>query len=215
VKKTLQTITVIVMVMGCITQDTEDSRHKLVMEKEISQSTSTTAPPVPTTSIRLATTSTSTTSQPPTPLEESQSYLERIGSFEKIGERVCEIEGKPIIRAYGKIGCHGCEWSDELFDEFVKEYEQRGLVVGRHWLFDTRDDTLTPTIEETMPESEYDIFFSDDNNPSKSLPYFNFGCIYSKTGNSHMIKDDKEAERKEYVTVIEEIIKKKEVTKLS
>lgn len=103
---------------------------------------------------------------------------------------------------YSKSTCHNCEWSGPLFDEVAAEYGER--VIAYHWEFDSRDDKLTPEVEGTIPSSEYDLFY--DGNEYGTLPYFSFGCRFTRVGNGYQVRNLPEKEKEEFRAVIERLI---------
>jgi thiol-disulfide isomerase/thioredoxin len=127
-----------------------------------------------------------------------------IRTFTNRGRVVCRIDGKPVIRMFSRSDCEHCKWSGPIFDKVAKEYADRGLIVAYHWVFDTNDDTLTSEAESDIPTGEYKVFMEGK---STTVPYFDFGCRFTRIGNGYYVRDMKDAEETEYRAVIEQLIK--------
>lgn len=121
--------------------------------------------------------------------------------IESDSDDICREDGKPIIRLFSTTWCSHCQWVADTFDDVVQMYVDEGLIVAHHWELDIDDDTLTSQIEESIPESEEDIF--EEFNPQRSIPTFVFGCRYYRVGTGHETEDDLEAEAAEFMAVIE------------
>jgi len=125
--------------------------------------------------------------------------------FSKIDGSICKIDGKPVIRMYSTTWCPHCEWVKPTFDSVAKEYVAQNKIVAYHWQVDILDDTLTDVNEASIPELEMTIL--NQFNPKGSIPTFVFGCKYYRIGNGFEQQKDLNAERAEFVKVIEEILK--------
>ncbi|MBD3388711.1 MAG: hypothetical protein GF416_06555 [Candidatus Altiarchaeales archaeon] len=141
---------------------------------------------------------------PATSAPTSTTLDSRIKTFEDRGGSVCRVDGKPIIRMYSKNSCHNCEWSAPIFDRVASEYMEKGLIKAHHWVFDVEDDTLTERMERSMPDGEYEVFY--EGNEIRTVPYFSFGCRFTRVGNGYQVRDDKEKEEEEYRALIEQMI---------
>ena len=124
-------------------------------------------------------------------------------TFKATGDPLCEENGKPVIRLFSTTWCPHCKWIKDTFDETVKKYVDEGKIVAHHWEFDTLDDTLTPDVEKAIPDSEKAVF--DKYNPQGGVPTFVFGCKYIRVGDGYESTQDLEAEKKEFVSLIEEL----------
>lgn len=116
------------------------------------------------------------------------------------------MDGKPVVRMYSRSDCDHCRWSDPIFDRVVEEYADSDLIVALHWVFDLEDDKLTDGVEGGIPDSEYDIFF-DDRNPTRTVPYFSFGCRFTRVGNGYQLRKRPDLEEREYRAVIEHLLR--------
>ena len=116
------------------------------------------------------------------------------------------VDGKPVVRMYSKSSCRNCDWSEPIFDKVVLEYADRDLIVAYHWVFDLDDDTLTDEDEGVVPDLEYEVFFSEDDNPAWTVPYFSFGCRFTRVGNGYQLRNMPDKEEIEYRAVIEQIL---------
>jgi hypothetical protein len=202
-------VLVLALICGCIQQVEEAETSTTTIEDALTtptlmptaDSTSKTSTTSTIETIQATSTHTVTTTQPTTTTINTP-----IETFIDTGGEACRINGKPIIRMYGKRACHNCEWSGPIFDRVASEYAGKGLIIAHHWLLDRNDDTLTDTDEGGIPEAEYDIFFSDDNNTLKTVPYFNFGCRFTRVGNGYQVRDMPDKEEAEYRAVMEKLL---------
>ena len=194
-------ITVLILAPGCLNDQEPEPAPPSLQTPPKATITPTSLPF--TTTTWPSTTSSSTASSLPVPLAPSTTILnQQIRTFTDSGGKVCTLDGKPVVRMYSKSACHNCEFSDQLFDEVVSEYT--GRIVAHHWMFDSRDDKLTPEIEGSIPQTEYDLFF--EGNEHGTLPYFNFGCRYTRIGNGYQVRDLPEKEKAEMRAVIEQLL---------
>jgi thiol-disulfide isomerase/thioredoxin len=136
--------------------------------------------------------------------ESSSTTMKEGTTFADTGDEICIEDGKPIIRLYSTTWCPHCTWIADTFDQTVKEYVDKGLIVAYHWEFDTKDNTLTPEVEGDIPLAEMDTF--QRYNPDGSIPTFLFGCKYLRIGNGYERQNDLAAEKAEFVKLIEELI---------
>jgi hypothetical protein len=152
------------------------------------------------------TTSTSTTQQNPSvpdtyPTSTTLSGL--IRTFIDHGGENCLEDGKPVIRMYSKPECEHCQWSGPIFDKVAREYADKGLITAHHWVFDANDDALTIDVEKQIPAQEYDIFFRYN---TTTVPYFSFGCRFTRVGNGYQIQKQPQKEEAEYRALIEQLL---------
>lgn len=124
-------------------------------------------------------------------------------TFQETNDSLCLENGKPVIRLFSTTWCPHCKWIKDTFDETVEKYVVEGKIVAHHWEFDTLDDTLTPEKEGAVPDSEKAVF--DKYNPSGGVPTYVFGCKYIRVGNGYESTQDLEAEKKEFIMLIEEL----------
>jgi thiol-disulfide isomerase/thioredoxin len=125
-------------------------------------------------------------------------------TFKETGDELCLEDGKPIIRLFSTTWCPHCKWVKETFDSTVKEYIERGEIIGYHWEVDTGDNTLTENIENNVYLEELALF--EKYNSRKTIPTFVMGCKYSRIGNGYELKGDLLAEEQEFREIIEELI---------
>jgi len=133
------------------------------------------------------------------------SQVAQKNDFLKVDGSVCKEAGKPVIRMYGTTWCPHCEWVRPTFDSVVKEYVDANKIVAYHWQLDVSDNTLTDTNEGTVPALEKAVF--NQFNPKGSIPTFVFGCKYYRIGNGFETQKDLNAERAEFIKIIEEVLK--------
>ena len=117
---------------------------------------------------------------------------------------ICMEDGKPVIRLFSTTWCPHCQWISDTFDEVAQTYVDQGLIVAYHWELDTGDNTLTPQVEDSVPDSELSVY--DTFNPQNTVPTFVFGCRYYRIGTGYENTNDLEAEKAEFIDVIEELL---------
>jgi len=103
---------------------------------------------------------------------------------EDVDAEICTEDGKPIIRMFSQDWCGSCEDIRPVYYDTVRDYHDQGLVLGRLWQIDNRDDLFTPGVDGSFPNSELMIFI--DFNPQQSYPTFVFGCKYYLIGTPGM-----------------------------
>jgi thiol-disulfide isomerase/thioredoxin len=132
-----------------------------------------------------------------------------INTFIDNGQDPVYVDGKPVIRLYSTTACPHCTWVKETYDRVAKEYVAEGKIIAYHWEYKTSDgvwdDTLTGSVEGTIPISELDVF--DRFNPANSIPTFVFGEKYYRIGTGYERQSDLLAEEKEFRAVIESLLK--------
>ncbi|MEK6958694.1 MAG: thioredoxin family protein [archaeon] len=126
-------------------------------------------------------------------------------TFKDNGKEICRIEGKPVVRLYSTTWCPHCEWIRPTFDRVAKEYMDANKIMAYHWQLDTKDDSLTPEVEGTIPEAEVALF--QQTNSEGSIPVFLIGCKYYRIGNGFEQKQDLNLEETELRRVFEEALK--------
>ncbi|MFH1054515.1 MAG: hypothetical protein V1744_00305 [Candidatus Altiarchaeota archaeon] len=183
---------------GCIGGETQKTPH---------ETTTTTVEDVDFTYYMPTTTSTEPTN-PPTTLSEPRSTTtttlsKLIKTFKDNGGEICKVDGKPIVRMYSKTDCEHCTWSGPIFDNVVGGYVGNGSIVAHHWFFDRNDDVLTDFVEGVIPKEEYTIFEGGNMN---TVPYFSFGCRFTRTGNGYYVRNLPGYEGGEFRAVIEQIL---------
>lgn len=117
---------------------------------------------------------------------------------------ICTENGKPVIRMFSTTWCPHCKWAKDPFAEAVDDYVKQGKIVAHNWEIDKNDDALTSVNESSVPESENAVY--NEFNPGGSIPTFVFGCKYYRIGSGHETEDDKDAERREFEAVIEQLL---------
>jgi thiol-disulfide isomerase/thioredoxin len=125
------------------------------------------------------------------------------------GNSICKENGKPIIRMFSTTWCPHCEWVRPTFDSVAKEYVDANKIVAYHWQVDVGDNTLTDANEsltngESIPANELAVMTTF--NPKGSIPTFVFGCKYYRIGNGFESQKDLNAERTEFVKIIEQLL---------
>ena len=128
-----------------------------------------------------------------------------ISTFEDTGDEICRENGKPVVRLFSTSTCPHCIWIMNRFNAVIKQYVDEGKIVAYHWELDKMDDTLTPEKEDTIPDSERQIFYK--YGPQGYVPLFGFGCKYTRLGNGYEAQNDLNAEEAEFRAVIEALIK--------
>jgi thiol-disulfide isomerase/thioredoxin len=128
-----------------------------------------------------------------------------IKTFKCTADSVETIDGKPVIRLFSTTWCPHCIWIKPTFDRVAKEYADAGKIVAYHWELDTEDNTLTPEVETSVPQSEQAVF--QRFNPNQSIPTFVFGGKYYRIGTGYERENDLSLEEKEFRAVIDELIK--------
>jgi len=123
-------------------------------------------------------------------------------TFQETSDNLCTIDGKPVIRMFSTTWCPHCIWAKDPFENAVKEYE--GKIIAYHWEIDIGDNTLTETIETEIPEEETNLL--KKYNPKGSIPTFVFGCKYLRIGTGHETENNKEAEKQEFIDIIEKLL---------
>ena len=119
----------------------------------------------------------------------------------KEGE-ICMEDGKPIIRLFSTTRCPHCNWIKDTFDETVREYE--GQIVAYHWEMDSGDNTLTDAVENSLPDSEKNLYLNF--NQKMTVPTFIFGCRYYRIGTGYEALNRLDLEKREFKKIIEELI---------
>lgn len=133
-----------------------------------------------------------------------QPTIGKIETFMDSGKEIELQDGKPVIRLFSTTWCPHCKWIKETFDRVAKEYADAGKIVAYHWEVDTKDNTLTPQAETSIPKTELAVF--QEFNPQGYVPAFVFGGKYSRIGNGYEQKQDLAAEEAEFRAVIESLI---------
>ena len=144
---------------------------------------------------------TSTTNPFPTSttnLHSTSTTLPKFETFSSTGKPICTVDGKPVLRMFGKKNCEQCLWGAPIYDGVVSSYGDRILAI--HWDFDLGDDLLTYELEDGVPDSEIQIFFGGSK--TGTVPYFNFGCMFERVGNGYYVRGDKGAEAQEMRMII-------------
>ncbi len=126
-----------------------------------------------------------------------------IRTFKDNGGPVCTVGGKPAVRMFGKRECEHCEWVGPAYDKAVEEYVADGRIVAYHWLFDRKDDALTAEVEGDVPEGEWAVFLGANQT---TVPYFSFGCRFTRTGTGYFVQDRLDREGAEFRAVIEQLL---------
>jgi thiol-disulfide isomerase/thioredoxin len=126
------------------------------------------------------------------------------GSFTDNGNSICMIDGKPVIRLYSTTWCPHCNWIKSTFDTFAKEYVAAGKIVAYHWEVDIKDDTLTDAVETNVPAEE--MQHVSQGNPGGYVPFYVFGCKYTRVGNEYESSGDLAKEDNEFRALVEKII---------
>jgi len=123
---------------------------------------------------------------------------------QKDGADICTEDGKPVVFLFSTTWCPHCTWIIDTFDSTMKEYIDAGKIVAYHWEVDTNDNTLTDTVETTVPPEHLAVY--QEFNPQGSIPTFVFGCKYSRIGNGYEAQNDLASEKAEFEALIESMI---------
>lgn len=128
------------------------------------------------------------------------------------GNSICKLDGKPIIRMYSTNVCPHCVWVKPAFDKLMKKDVDENKIVAYHWEWTIQDgeligadDLLTPLNEGSIPANEEAVF--NQFSPNSGVPAFVFGCKYYRLGNQFENQKDLESEEKEFVRIIEELLR--------
>lgn len=132
------------------------------------------------------------------------SALEPKKTFIETDNEICKQDGKPIIREFGTSWCPHCAWIEKTYYGVVADYIKKGKIDGHQWYIDIKDDLLTVRMENSVPESELEIF--KKFNPKGSIPTFVFGCKYYRIGNGYEDEQDLKSEEAEFRGIIEKLI---------
>lgn len=124
-----------------------------------------------------------------------------ITTFIDNGGPICTHDGKPIIRMYGKIDCEHCVWVAPIFDKVVREYMANGSIAAHHWLFDNNGNGMDGN--DTIPQEDSDLFFGTNQ---QTVPYFNFGCRFTRSGNGYYVRNRPDLEETEFRAVINQLL---------
>jgi thiol-disulfide isomerase/thioredoxin len=128
-----------------------------------------------------------------------------IKTFQVVDGPVETVNGKPVIRLFSTTWCPHCQWIKSTYDSIVKEYADQGKIVAYHWELDTKDNTLTPEVEGSVPASEMAVY--QKFNPGGSIPTFVLGGKYYRVGNGYEQEQNLTLEEKELRAVIDELIR--------
>ncbi|MGD9161506.1 MAG: peptidylprolyl isomerase [Desulfobacteraceae bacterium] len=139
--------------------------------------------------------------------KKSELTIKQYSTFKATGEKIVNknSKGQPVILLFTRKGCHFCEWVEETFEEVANEYVDKGLIEAHHYDFSTKDDFLTSVIEKDIPQNYENLF--EQNNPTKSTPYFNFGNVYYRRGTGYFEQDDLYAEEMEMRQIIDDLLR--------
>jgi thiol-disulfide isomerase/thioredoxin len=128
-------------------------------------------------------------------------------TFKDAGTEACYVDGVPVIRMYSTTTCPHCAWIKDTFDSVATEYAESGKIKAHHWEYISDqgiwDDTLSPGIEGTIPQSELDVYYEFSGN---GVPTFIFGCRYYRIGNGYEKQNDLATEEAEFRAVIEKLL---------
>lgn len=126
------------------------------------------------------------------------------GTFTQTADAIELQGGKPVIRLFSTTWCPHCTWIKDTYENTVQEYVAQGKIVAYHWEIDILDDTLTPGIEGTFPDSELAVY--KKFNPKGSIPTFVFGGKYFRVGNGYESTNNLALEEQEFRQIIESLI---------
>jgi thiol-disulfide isomerase/thioredoxin len=132
------------------------------------------------------------------------SNTREIRTFRSVENEMCEEDGKPLILLISTTWCPHCTWIKSTYDETVKKYVSEGKIAAYHWELDTGDNTLTEETGESVPELHYSIYQAF--NPQGTIPTYVFGCKYFRVGNGFESQGDLNAEKEEFIAVIEKLL---------
>ena len=135
---------------------------------------------------------------------EVKKNVQAISTFQKTSNELCEEDGVPVVRMYGASWCSHCKWAFPIFMKVAKEYQNKGLIKAYAWEINTGDNLITEELEFAMPKEEIDFY--NQNNPKGMVPYFNFGCQYTRIGTGYELGNGTRSEENEYRLVIDKLI---------
>jgi len=131
--------------------------------------------------------------------------IDSIQTFYESDEGLCEnADGKPLILLFSTTRCPHCKWIGPTFEKVAYEYISAGKIEAHHYKLDTGDDSITPEVEEAVPQEHLDIY--QRFNPRGTVPTFVFGCRYSRVGNGYEAEDDLASEEAEFRLVIDTVL---------
>ena len=104
--------------------------------------------------------------------------------FTPTDQAACTEKGKPVIRMFS-ASRDPQSWSRVAFNSLAIQHPD---AVFYSWELDTGDNLVTPEIEQSVPQSEVDIFTK--YSPKSQVPVFVFGCQYVRIGNAFSEKSE-------------------------
>jgi|GEM_PF-1399119 len=122
--------------------------------------------------------------------------------------RVCAKGQWVIVRMYSNSTCKECVWVREIFDEVVKEWEEKGRIHPIRWDVDTGDNNYTTEVEESIPASDRKLFRM--YSPEMEIPTFILGCKYYRVGSGYYEILDRASEKRDLEDAIREIVRQYE-----
>ena len=110
---------------------------------------------------------------------------------------------KGDVIVYSTTTCPHCKWISEAFDQFAKENLEN--ISAYHWEFDILDNSITPEKENEVPLSHQQIYLQQ--NPKGYVPFFSFGCKYTRLGNGFESQSNGiEKEKQEFDLILKELL---------
>ena len=121
-------------------------------------------------------------------------------TFIDTGKDICIKGGLPVIHFFTKSTCGACSELDGPFREALAPFE--GKAAAYQWELDTGDDLLSDDAEKGIPGDALAAF--KEGNPKLQVPFFNFGCRYTRVGKAYKGGADEQAEFTNILTLVVE-----------
>ncbi|MDA1196720.1 MAG: SurA N-terminal domain-containing protein [Nanoarchaeota archaeon] len=125
--------------------------------------------------------------------------VQGIAGFTQIDEELCKSDGGILLHVFTTSTCETCTWIEPALVRVSESFE--GSVKMHRWQLDTGDDLATEEIESGISREALDLFKAFNN--EGKVPFYLFGCTYSRKGN---VYSSLAAEEQGFQRVIEELI---------
>ncbi|MBI2576069.1 peptidylprolyl isomerase [Candidatus Woesearchaeota archaeon] len=121
-------------------------------------------------------------------------------TFIDTGKDICKKGGLPAIYFFSKSTCGACRELEGPFREALASFE--GKAAAYRWELDTGDNLLSDDAEKGIPGDALAAF--KEGNPKLQVPFFNFGCRYTRVGKAYKAGADELAEFTKILTLVVE-----------